>query len=191
MRLAGALLYVGLCGALIARAAGAPDAQAGREKSASERCQECHGEQGQGTDAGAHPPRLAGQDLAYLIKQLRDFKSGARKNDLMTIMARSVDDADLADIAAHFSAQPRVAGDGGGQGGAALYAASCAACHGAGGAVPLAGAPRLQGQNPQYLARQLRNFRNGQRANGGAMEQVSAGLSDDQITALSAYLAGS
>jgi cytochrome c553 len=95
-----------LCSALAAAAAGDP--VAGRAKAEDERCIECHGTQGEGRGpggpSGAAPP-LQGQTANALLKHLADYRSGARKHDVMTIMARSVDEADLVDIAAYFAAQ--------------------------------------------------------------------------------------
>jgi hypothetical protein len=48
----------------------------------------------------------------YIVKQVADFRSGARKHDVMTVMARTVDPADIVDIAAYFSSQKPMKGDG-------------------------------------------------------------------------------
>ena len=82
----------------------------GRDKAESERCSECHGIEGLGqanTEApGMKYPRLAGLPVAYIAQQVEAFRTGARKNDQMTIMAKAVSDEDLADIAAYFSGLP-------------------------------------------------------------------------------------
>ncbi len=104
------------------------DAQRGAVKSEDERCQECHGADGHGfgqsaSSEGRHP-KLAGQSAAYIIKQLDNFRSGARKHDVMSMMARTVDPADIVDIAAYFASRPPMKGDGTGDSaaGRALYA---------------------------------------------------------------------
>ena len=78
----------------------AADAAAGKAK-ASTVCASCHGAEG----ISANPiwPNLAGQKDAYLVKQLNDFKSGARKDPVMAGMAAALSDADIANIAAYYA----------------------------------------------------------------------------------------
>ncbi|WP_236674029.1 c-type cytochrome [Paraburkholderia hospita] len=47
-------------------------------------------------------PNLAGQNEDYLIKALKDFKSGARQNDMMSLVAKPLSDGDIADLAAFY-----------------------------------------------------------------------------------------
>lgn len=185
------------------------DPVAGAAKSADERCQECHGVDGHGfgqsaSSEGRHP-KLAGQSAQYIIKQLDDFRSGARKHDVMTMMARTVDRADIVDIAAYFSSRTPMKGDGTGdnptaralyeQGDPARGVTACISCHGPQGqGLPGLGAEslRIGGQEWRYLEKQLLDWRSGERSNsrGGVMNTVSAGLSDAEIRALSDYLSG-
>ncbi len=79
------------------------DAQAGKAKSAM--CGACHGTTG--ISASPTYPNLAGQNSAYFIKQLADFKSGARTDMMMAPMAASLSEQDMADLAAYFSSQSR------------------------------------------------------------------------------------
>lgn len=180
----------------------------GREKADSERCIECHGVDGSGAGHSNGPegkfPKLAGQHPDYILKQIRDFRSGARQHDQMQIMARSVSDADVRDIAAYFSSQPIRLSEGGQRPGPgqALYdngdpargLPACAACHGVQGK-GLAGSPLtpvIGGQEWRYLDQQLRNWRSGERRNSpdGAMSQITKALTDADITALADYLSG-
>lgn len=89
------------------------NAEAGRIKAESERCLECHGQAGvgQGHSAGEDGKfaRLGGQQHAYIVKQVQDFRAGRRKNEFMAMMANSISDEDVADIAAYFAAQPAMA----------------------------------------------------------------------------------
>ena len=71
---------------------------AGKIKAAS--CVNCHGKMGEGKDKA---PKLAGLDEAHLIKQLQDFKSGARKDMMMNMFAGSLGDMEIADLAAYYS----------------------------------------------------------------------------------------
>jgi cytochrome c553 len=181
----------------------AGDAAAGRVKSESERCQECHGVDGNGNGQDGKFAKLAGQYPAYIVKQLDDFRSGARKHDLMGIMARSLDEPDLADIAVYYAGLERMHGAGGFDAGPAarLYAegdaargiAACAACHGAQGkGNGDAAFPVIGGQEVKYLQNQLQAWRSGERRNSaaGVMNGVAKGLTDAEIDALAHYVAG-
>ena len=77
----------------------AADAAAGKAKSAS--CNACHG--ANGISAIPTYPNLAGQKEAYLVKQMKAFKDGTRKDPTMNAMAKPLSDADMANIAAHFA----------------------------------------------------------------------------------------
>jgi cytochrome c553 len=195
-----------LCCAPFAFAQGDP--AAGKLKSDTERCQECHGVDGNG-DMGdgvgnvGKFPKLAGQQAEYLLKQLQDFRSGARKNDdQMPMMATSVSEADMADIAAYFSSLSAMQGEAGTadvkkgrdlyvKGDPNRYLLACQSCHGEAGK---GGAdttiPVLGGQHRRYLFKQLSEFKKKVRQNSPeAMNQISAILTDEEIEALADYLA--
>lgn len=76
----------------------AGDVAAGKAKSAM--CAACHG--AAGISAIPMYPNLAGQKAAYLAKQLKDFKSGTRKDPVMAPMAMPLTDADIANISAYY-----------------------------------------------------------------------------------------
>jgi len=76
----------------------AGDVKAGRTKAAQ--CQACHGLDGMSKLPEA--PNLAGQTEEYLVKALNDFRSGARQNEMMTMMAKGLSDADIANLAAYY-----------------------------------------------------------------------------------------
>lgn len=186
------------------------NAAAGLEKSESERCQECHGADGNGagqtTGAAGKFAKLAGQYPDYFVKQIQEFRSGARKHDFMAIMAKSVDDADIVDIAAYFGSLPVMQGDGTGdtpvarklfqEGDPARGIAACASCHGERGkGLRQSGAsigPVIGGQEWRYLDKQLREWRSGERHNsaGGVMNQMTKSLTDAEIEALANYVSG-
>ncbi len=84
------------CGSI----ANAGDVKAGRAKALM--CQACHGLDGLSKVPDA--PNIAGQTEQYITIQLQAFKSGARKNDAMSVVAPSLSDADIDDLAAYFSA---------------------------------------------------------------------------------------
>jgi cytochrome c553 len=61
---------------------------------------------GGGGAAGGRPdaPHLAGQPEQYLVKSLNEYRSGARKNDMMSLVAPALSDQDVADLAAYYAA---------------------------------------------------------------------------------------
>jgi len=65
-------------------------------------CQACHGIDGVGKNPTV--PHIAGESELYLVKQLKAFRSGARKHEQMTIVASSLSDADIENLAAWYSA---------------------------------------------------------------------------------------
>ncbi|MEX8518320.1 MAG: cytochrome c [Leptothrix sp. (in: b-proteobacteria)] len=188
---------------------GPGDATLGKEKADSERCIECHGPQGQGLGHSNGPegkfPKLAGQNPQYLLKQLDNFRTGARQNEWMAVMATNVADADLRDIAAYFASQPRMQGDGEGgnpagqalflQGDASRGIPACASCHGEHGQGSSSPGglqvPMIGGQEWIYLEKQLLGWRSNWRDNspGGVMHAVTRALTDADITALTSHLA--
>ncbi len=93
----------------IAPAAQAADANAGKTKAAQ--CAACHGPDGIAVLPEA--PNLAGQVEGYLVKTLKDYRSGARKHEQMGVMARGLSDRDIDNLAAYYHQLPA-----GGQGAA-------------------------------------------------------------------------
>lgn len=80
-------------------ALGAGDAARGKEKAAQ--CKTCHGLDGLSKLPEA--PHLAGQNVIYLAKALGDYKTGARKNEVMNVVAEPLSTEDIADLAAYYS----------------------------------------------------------------------------------------
>ncbi|GEP08767.1 c-type cytochrome [Methylobacterium gnaphalii] len=80
----------------------AGDAAAGRKRAIA--CQTCHGIDGVSRQPEA--PNLSGQVEGYLVKALMDFRSGARSNETMNLVAKGLDDAAIADLAAHYARIP-------------------------------------------------------------------------------------
>jgi cytochrome c553 len=78
----------------------AGDVKAGRTKALM--CQACHGLDGLSKVPDA--PNIAGQTEPYIVAQLQAFKAGVRKNDAMSVVAPSLSDGDIDDLAAYFSA---------------------------------------------------------------------------------------
>ena len=82
------------------RVCSAGDVKAGRAKALM--CQACHGLDGLSKVPDA--PNIAGQTEPYIVVQLQAYKSGVRKNDAMSVVAPSLSDQDIEDLAAYFSA---------------------------------------------------------------------------------------
>jgi len=173
---------------------------AGKEKAVV--CAGCHGADGNG---GADPlwPKLAGQDASYLAKQLTDFKSGARKDPIMSGMAAPLSAADIKNLAASFAslkAKPGVAknaelamqGEKIYRGGNAKTGVSaCMSCHGPSGHGIPPRFPKVSGQNAPYTQKQLLAFKAGTRTNDGdIMTRIAFRMSEQEIKAVSEYMAG-
>lgn len=170
--------------ALFSPHAGAADIEAGKNKAAS--CSGCHGPDGAGNNAMF--PILAGQKAMYLENQLKAFKSGSRANPMMNGMAAGLSNDDIKNLAAYFASVK-----GKSAGGDAELAKQgkekvtmCLGCHG-NKAQGRAQFPKLAGQHPQYLTKQLNDFKNGDRK-GGPMGAIAKNLSDQDIKEISAYL---
>lgn len=178
----------------------AGDAAAGKTKSAT--CIACHGPDG--NSANPEWPKLAGQHPKYITTQLQHFKAGTRKNDLMSPMAAPLNDQDIADLAAYFSAQQQSTGTAAADqvalgekifraGNPDSNVAACMACHGpAGNGNAPANFPRISGQHATYTAKALKEFRSGVRANDPAkmMRNVAANMTDAEIAAVAQYVQG-
>ena len=191
------LLTLGLTG--VAQAAG--DAEAGQGKVAV--CGACHG--ADGNSPAPNFPKLAGQGERYLLKQLHDIKSGARPVVEMTGMLDNLSDQDMADISAYFASQKMSVGAADPklvERGEALFRGgkleegmpACTGCHSPDGSgLAAAGFPHLGGQHAQYVAKQLTDFREGDRTNDGdamIMRAIAAKLSNKDIEAVSSFIQG-
>jgi cytochrome c553 len=174
---------------------------------AAQVCAACHA--ADGNSIGPANPKIAGQVPEYLHKQLVDFKAqggkkAARENAVMAGMVANLSEADMKNLAAYYSGQklkPAAAADKDlaalGQklwrgGNAQTGVPACAGCHGPTGAGIPAQYPRVAGQYSEYLATQLRAFKEGGRANdpNGMMRGVAARLSEREIKAVAEYAAG-
>ncbi|MFV1996711.1 MAG: cytochrome c [Acidiferrobacterales bacterium] len=170
-------------------------------KTLSGGCVACHG--AGGVSSNPDWPSLAGQHAEYLAKQLADFKSGARKNALMSGQAAGLTKAQMADLGAYFSAlkPPRAIaknaklakiGENLYRGGnSKTRVAACMACHGPSGRGIPPHFPAVTGQQAKYSATQLRAFKRGTRKNdNNVMRQIAFRMSHEEINAVAAYMEG-
>jgi cytochrome c553 len=95
------------CTATLAGVAAAADVKAGRQKALQ--CQACHGLDGQAKLPDA--PNLAGQTEVYLAKSLKDYRTGVRRNEMMSLVVRNLKDEDIADLAGYYAAIPVTVGE--------------------------------------------------------------------------------
>lgn len=158
-------------------------------------CTACHGENGVPPAQQFPVPVIWGQNLGYLFFQLRDFKSGARKNDQMTPIAQSLEQSDLMPLAQYFSKkpwpnlqQPRPSADVLTRAQRANNSVVCTSCHQE-GFKGEGTQPRLAGQLHAYLERTMLDFRTGARGNNPGMSDLMKAITEEDIAALAAYLA--
>ena len=163
-------------------------------------CFICHGMDGESSSPVF--PRLAGQNAAYVARQLSDYKSGRRVSSAMQPMVRDLNAADFKALGAWFASrkpQAHAVEDAElAQVGRFIYqrgnpysgVAACAACHGPKGHGTEA-LPRLAGQHALYTENQLKAFNKRQRTNDNAvMHLIASKLTELEMKAVSSYLSG-
>lgn len=163
-------------------------------------CVACHGAAGNATIS--QYPKLAAQHGAYVFKQLMDFRSPERPNPIMSPIAKAMSEEDMRNVAAYLEAQALKAGAAKNKDtvefGKSIYRGgiadkkvpACAACHGPSGSGIPAQFARLGGQHQEYTAQQLTLFRSGARKNSEQMVTIAKRMTDDEIQAVSDYIAG-
>ncbi|WP_394175248.1 c-type cytochrome [Thalassotalea litorea] len=208
------ILGYGLMGNVMAQG----DAEAGKSKAAV--CAACHGANGIGTTDAY--PNLAGQHADYIAKQLKAFKDGSRVDPVMAPMAANLSDQDMADLGAYFEsvgsstgsdsagtdsgtapaapAAPAIVADA--AMGKTLYEkgdesrgiTACITCHGKDGDSDVLINPNLSNQHPEYIVKQLNNFKEHATTDGesgrvnAAMNQVAANLTEQDIADIGEFL---
>ena len=156
-------------------------------------CFVCHGENGASTQPTY--PILAGQEFYYLYVQLKDFKSGLRKNAIMSPLVANIEKQDLRLMAEYFGEQEWQGADFTASpeqisaGKKVVDAGQCVACH-LGAFNGNSRNPRLAGQHFEYLNKTMLDFKNKQRNNAQPMNALFSTFSDDEIKAVSQYLSG-
>lgn len=161
----------------------AADEAVARGEALSSQCRTCHGRDGRAAIPIA--PNIGGEDPAYIAAQLTAFRKGTREHEMMSVVAKSLTDAQIADLAAYYghfvatgTANPR---------GPAPEA--CTACHGADGIAQVPEAPNLAGETAMYVDTQLKAFRLGKRVHE-IMSGIAKDMSDADIRAAADYYAG-
>jgi cytochrome c553 len=159
-------------------------------------CAACHGENGVPPEQAVPVPVIWGQNLGYLFFQLRDFKSGARKNEQMTPIADGLERDDLMALAQYFSKkpwpklqQPHPPADVAAVAQRANSSVVCTSCH-QDGFIGEGTQPRLAGQVRPYLEKTMTDFRSFARGNNPGMSDLMKAITAPDIAALAAWLAG-
>ncbi|MGC9447826.1 c-type cytochrome [Cereibacter johrii] len=180
----------GLGGVLLAHSVAAeqpaaPEGNPAAGKVAAGLCRTCHGLNGFARIPIA--PHIGGEHPSYIRHQLEAFRSGTRQHEIMSVVAASLSDAQIADLSAWFAMQKiHVALKPGVDPHAAPEA--CALCHGADGVAVLEDAPNLAGENAVYIETQLKAFRTGKRTHE-IMSPIAAELTDAEIRAAADWYA--
>jgi cytochrome c553 len=164
------------------------------------KCFICHGPDGESSSPVF--PRLAGQNAAYVARQLADYQSGRRKSDAMRPMVEDLKPADFKALGVYFETRkthahkvddPELA-----QMGRFIFqrgnpysgVPACSSCHGPSGHGTET-LPRLAGQHAQYTELQLRQFNKRERTNDNAvMHSIAVKLTELELKAVASYISG-
>ena len=160
----------------------------------TEGCAGCHGAEGKPVDKTI--PDIWGQQAGYIYIQLRDFKRGDRKSDVMQPIVSSMERDDMQAIAEYFSkkpwpdlGQPRASKEVADRASSANRSVGCTGCHldhfQGDGTVP-----RLAGMSREYLTKTIADFRTRARGNNPGMSDLMLATSPDDLAALEEYLSG-
>jgi len=150
-------------------------------------CAACHGDKGVPTDPKTMPV-IWGQEQSYLMKQLRDFRSGERASAIMSPLAKNLAEGDLRKIAAYFAAKTWPARQASAKPPSPPKSiAQCQACHQPDfrGGMP---APRLAGLSYEYLVAAMRAFAAEERTNNLDMPKFMQALPERERNAIARYL---
>jgi cytochrome c553 len=170
-----------------------PEDLADGKRLAETTCVGCHGENGISTTENV--PHIAGQRSVYLYVELKAYRTGLRKDTIMTNIVKFLNDDALVRAAAYYAtldpAQPSdkpasVNADPLESGKAA--AESCGGCHGATGVSGTAGIPSLVGLDPKYLVAAMQEYKSGRRENA-TMKAMLAAVPDDKFADIALFYA--
>ena len=184
------LVAIAACASIAIHAAAQDDAAT---RKLAETCAACHGPDGNSPNPAF--PILAGQSWRYIYIQLKDFKEGRRTDPVMSPMAASLSRDEMIALGNHFAAQKakpiafKADAEKVAAGKKISDAVLCPMCH-LGGFAGQNEIPRVAGQHPEYIRKQLHDFKARKRTNdAGNMTSVAGTLSDDDIENLAQYIA--
>jgi cytochrome c553 len=168
-----------------------------------ETCVACHGQSG--ISSNPQWPKLAGQHVSYLIKQLKDYKKGGLRDDAtMTALSATLSENEMTELAVYFANQSLTQGTTPEKflkpgellyrgGDFAKQITACIACHGPKGTGNAqAGFPLLSSQHAAYTIKQLQDFKNHKRTNdlNSIMQDISSRMSEEDMEAVAYYIQG-
>lgn len=198
-----AMIVLGSVTAQAAVAAPKGDAEKGKQIVA-QLCIACHGMDGNGTEpTNPEFPKVAGKQVVYLLKQLKDFKSGKRKSEVMSGIVAGLSPDDMANLAEYFGMQknkpgvvksPELVEPGRkfyNEGSPDNGVPACSGCH-----LPDGKGtdkyPHLAGQHAAYIFQQLKRFASSERENdrGLVMQSLAMRMSEQEMKAVSEYIMG-
>lgn len=193
-----AMAGIASCLGLIGVAQAADDVAKGASI-ATEVCAGCHG--ADGNSIATTFPKLAGQQKVYLLRELKDYKSGKRVSEIMVPLVATLSDDDLSNLAAYYAKQkaaPGIAGDAKLlsvgknlylKGNSKTDVPSCDSCHEEDGSGS-GKFPRVAGQHVDYALDQFRLYATGKRTNGSrVMQAVAERMSEEETRAVAEYMA--
>jgi cytochrome c553 len=190
----GPLLASGALACAIATTAIAQNAGTDPIADKAATCTACHGVNG--VPISKEIPIIWGQHAGYIFLNLRDFQSGARKNEVMTPIVTTLSGSDMLALGEYFEKkpwpdleQPPAGADVAARAAAVAASGQCTSCHLSeylGDSVN----PRLARQSIDYLGKTMRDFHDGTRGNNPWMAALLKTFSDDDIDALAHYLGG-
>ena len=157
-------------------------------KAAAAGCGGCHGETGISKVPGM--PSLVGFDPKYFVAAVNAYKNSQRKHDMMKTLVSALSEAELNNIALFFAMQKPAKAQTPSQGNQAAgktAATACAGCHGEGG-VSRGTAPSLAGQDAQYFASAMKEYKNGSRTEP-LMKAPAASVDEGTVKNMAAYFA--
>jgi cytochrome c553 len=161
--------------------------RAGKEIAAG--CGGCHGEAGVTTTPGM--PSLVALDPKYFVSALDAYKNGGRKNDLMKTLAATLSEEGAGNVALYYALQKPARAKTPAAGDAAVgkvVSSTCAACHGDRGVSGNPATPSLAGQDAEYLAVALSQYKDGTRKDD-SMNGPAAPLDEKAMRDVAAYYA--
>ncbi|CAG2127146.1 hypothetical protein LMG31506_00352 [Cupriavidus yeoncheonensis] len=188
-----------------APAAPAADASLRAPQKVAQVCAACHGNTGQSVQKAY--PSLAGQNEDYLFKQMRQFQASAsgvalRQDATMAAVVEGLGETEMRELAHYFSRQAPARGQADQphlvEAGKAIYwkgnpssrLPACVSCHRPNGEGIAPDFPRIGGQQPEYVARQLHAWKSGTRGGPGKLMSLLVPLmTDEEIAAVAQYVA--
>jgi cytochrome c553 len=148
-------------------------------------CRTCHGIDGFAKIPIA--PHIGGENPAYIMHQLTAFREGTREHEMMTVVAKTLTDQQIADVAAWYSSHVATAALPAGKTDD-MAPEDCTGCHGANGIAVVPDAPNLAGETAIYIDTQLKAFRLGKRKHE-IMSVIAADLDDARMRELADWYA--